>query len=78
MVCHPFGNDYKVAAAWMIDSAGWKSRVNNSVRVHSEQALVIINPEKRSGSEVLVLAEAIKKDIYTKFGIELEIEPTIS
>lgn len=65
----------KLAAGWMIDQAGWKQREHKGVRVHEHQALVIVNPLKRSGSVVLEFAEKIQKDIEERFGVLLEIEP---
>ncbi|MBX2848883.1 MAG: UDP-N-acetylmuramate dehydrogenase [Acidiferrobacterales bacterium] len=65
----------KLAAGWMIDQAGWKSRDHQGVCVHELQALVIVNPLKRSGKVVLEFAEQIQKDIENRFGVLLEIEP---
>jgi len=64
----------KLAAGWLIDRAGWRG-ANRGVAVHSEQALVITNPEKVSGAKVLELADAIKVSVLQKFGVELEQEP---
>ena len=68
---------YKLAAGWMIESAGWKKKCLNKVSVHEQQALVIINPEKQSGAAVLNFAIKIQQDIVEKFGVTLEIEPRI-
>ena len=43
----------KLAAAWLIEQRGWKQHTATAVRVHSEQALVIINPKKRPGKEAV-------------------------
>ena len=68
---------YKLAAAWLLDTAGWKQRELDGVRVHHQQALVIINPEHKSGAQVLAFAKAIQADIQAVFGVVLEIEPSI-
>jgi UDP-N-acetylmuramate dehydrogenase len=65
----------KVAAAWLIDKAGWKGVEEFGVGVHKDQALVLVNPGKKSGRQVLELAEKIRADIEQKFGIRLQIEP---
>jgi len=77
VVSYKFGAEYKLAAGWMIEKAGWKKKCLNNVCVHEHQALVIINPEKQSGVVVLGFATKIQQDIVTKFGVSLEIEPRV-
>ncbi|MBX2847504.1 MAG: UDP-N-acetylmuramate dehydrogenase [Acidiferrobacterales bacterium] len=77
MVCYAHEDGYKLAAAWLIDRAGWKDKKINKVRVHQQQALVIINPQKVEGVEILNFANRLRSNIHQKFGITLEIEPTI-
>lgn len=67
----------KLAAAWLIDQAGWKGVTQGPVAVHSEQALVLTNPGRAMGSEVLALAERIQQSVKEKFGVQLEPEPRI-
>jgi UDP-N-acetylmuramate dehydrogenase len=64
----------KLAAAWLIDRAGWRGVTRGAV-VHSEQALVLTNPARLSGGKVLELADAIKNSVLEMFGVELEQEP---
>lgn len=66
---------YKLAAAWLIDQAGWKGKEEYGVGVHSKQALVVVNPGKKSGQQVLELAQKIKTSVEQQFGVVLEIEP---
>jgi len=77
LVAYPAGDGFKLAAGWMIEAAGWKDKNLNGVTVHSEQALVLINPLKRSGGDVLHFAAQIQADIESKFGVALEIEPRV-
>ncbi|MEO0367444.1 MAG: UDP-N-acetylmuramate dehydrogenase [Pseudomonadota bacterium] len=77
IVHFPFQDEYKIAAAWLIDQAGWKDKALSGVVVHSDQALVITNSTKRAGAVVLEYAESIQADILAKYGIELEIEPRV-
>ena len=65
----------KIPAAWLIDSLGWKGKSLAEVAVHSEHALVIVNPNKKPLSHVLKLASEIQSQVASRFGIELEIEP---
>lgn len=67
--------EYKVAAGWLIEKAGWKGYREGNVGVHSEQALVLVNVAAARGCEILTLAERIQRDILTRFGLELEMEP---
>jgi len=70
-------SEMKLPAAWLIDQAGWKGREWNGVFVHDQQALVLTNPNKLSGKQVLDLASAIRNSVVEKFDVELEIEPRV-
>jgi UDP-N-acetylmuramate dehydrogenase len=71
----PYKNNYKIAAGWLIETAGWKGKHFGSVQVSPKHALVIINPEKHAkASEIMGLIHEIQKDIKMKFGINLERE----
>ncbi|MCL2658563.1 MAG: UDP-N-acetylmuramate dehydrogenase [Betaproteobacteria bacterium] len=65
----------KLAAAWLIDQAGWKGHVRGHAAVHARQALVLVNLGGASGAEILALAEMIRADVERKFGVLLEQEP---
>lgn len=67
----------KLPAAWLIDHAGWKGKEFKGVAVHSQQALVLTNPNKLTGRAILDLANAIQKSVKDRFAIDLEIEPRI-
>ncbi|MBT8115956.1 MAG: UDP-N-acetylmuramate dehydrogenase [Arenicella sp.] len=71
------GDKIKLAAAWMIEQAGWKQREYDGVCIHQHQALVIINPGHRPGDAVLALAKNIQADIMRKFNVELQLEPQV-
>ena len=77
LVAFAHGQDMKLAAAWLIEHAGWKNRHIDGVSVHQQQALVLINPHRQAGDSVLRLAYSIQLSIKQQFGIELEIEPRV-
>lgn len=78
MVSYPAANNQvKLAAGWLIDQAGWRGKEVGGAAVHDQQALVLTNPAKSLGREVLVLAGLIQQSIFEQFGIALEIEPRI-
>ncbi|MCH2190264.1 MAG: UDP-N-acetylmuramate dehydrogenase [Gammaproteobacteria bacterium] len=77
LVSYPYQDRFKLAAAWLIDNAGWKQKELCGIKVHQSQALVITNPNRMPGTQIKIFAETIKRDILDKFGVELEIEPVL-
>ena len=67
----------KIPAAWLVDRAGWKGRRSGHVGVHAEQALVLIHYGDGDAEELLTLAAAIQGDVQRRFGIALELEPSV-
>ncbi|MBR9860300.1 UDP-N-acetylmuramate dehydrogenase [bacterium] len=75
---YPVDDDHvKVPAGWLIESRGWKGKVVGNTGSHKQQALVLVNYGKATGKEVKELSEAIKADIASTYGIELETEVNI-
>ncbi len=64
----------KLAAGWLIEKCGWKGKRIGDAGVHINQALVIVNHGNAKGSEILELANEIRKSVLYKFGIKLEME----
>ena len=64
----------KIPAAWLIEQCGWKGRRMGGAGVHALQPLVLINVDHATGEEVAKLAEAIRADVETKFGIRISPE----
>jgi UDP-N-acetylmuramate dehydrogenase len=77
VVFYPVEQGVKLAAAWLIDQAGWKGFRNTRVGVHNRQALVLINHSGGSGAEVLALADEVRRSVQETFGVELEMEPGV-
>lgn len=75
LVAFAVGDNWKLAAGWLIDRAGWRGRRCDGVGVHDRQALVLVNPGRGTGAQVTGLARQIADDIRTRFGVELEPEP---
>jgi UDP-N-acetylmuramate dehydrogenase len=72
----PDGN-VKLSAGWMIEACGWKGKQMGRVGVCDRQALVLVNHGGASARELMTLADAIRDSVYQRFGIRLEMEPTV-
>lgn len=76
IVGYPHGRSHtKVAAGWLIETAGLKGFQVGGAAVHDKQALVLINKDNASSDDVLGLARHIVDCIFKEFGITLEHEP---
>jgi len=71
------GGGAKLAAAWLIEQCGWKEKPIDAVYVHRDHALVVVNPNSKSGESILRLAAAIQNDVESVYGVSLEIEPRV-
>jgi UDP-N-acetylmuramate dehydrogenase len=72
-----FGGFFKTSAAWLIEKSGWKGRSYKNAAVHDKQSLVLINKGGATGIEIFELSELIRKDVFSKFGINLHTEVNI-
>ena len=64
----------KVAAGWLIETAGWKGKRFGAIGVHERQALVLVNYGGGKGLEIKDLAQKIQASILEMFGIALMAE----
>lgn len=74
LVAFPAGEEFKVAAGWLIDNAGLKGFQIGGARVHDNQALVIVNKGGATAKDVVQVAQHVKQTILDKYRIELEHE----
>jgi len=72
------GNDeVKTSAGWLIDQAGWKGFRKGDAGVSDNHALVLVNHDNATGSELWQVAENIMTSVEDKFGVCLEPEPRV-
>ena len=67
----------KLAAGWLIEQCGFKGKVVGNTGTWKNQALVLVNHGGATGQEVYSFSEQIIKDVYAKFGVNLEREVNI-
>ena len=77
LVAYPNGQQWKLAAGWLIDRCGFKGYKAGQVGVYEKQALVLVNHGAGTGEELLKLAEQIKKNVKETFNVSLTVEPVI-
>lgn len=65
----------KLAAGWLLERAGWRGHSEDGLGMHVHQALVLVNPGRRTGKQVIEYAARIQQDIQQRFAVSLEREP---
>jgi UDP-N-acetylmuramate dehydrogenase len=78
IVSYPLENmQYKLAAAWLIEEAGFKGSELGRAAVHAHHALILINKGEALGKDVYELSKRIQESVFQKFEIQLEPEVMI-
>ena len=72
-----FNGAFKLSAAWLIESCGFRGAKFKNVGMHLKHALVLVNYDNSSSQEVLMFAEKVKASVKEKFNVTLKIEPVI-
>lgn len=70
-------NNIKIPAAWLIEQMGWKGKRFQSVGIHEQQPLVLVNYGNGNGSAIKSLAEDIQASVQKQFDIALVPEVNI-
>jgi UDP-N-acetylmuramate dehydrogenase len=70
-------NNFKLAAGWLIEQAGWKGKTFDTYGVHKKQALVLVNYGGSKGSDIYNLSQQIIDSVNSKYGVLLEREVNI-
>lgn len=77
LVAFSFGEQWKLAAGWLIDKAGLRGFRQGRVGTYQHQALVLVNHGGAAPEELLKLAEMIQDKVQSVFGVRLEMEPRV-
>ncbi len=70
-------DEFKVPAAWLIDTCGFKGMRVGDAGVHQQQALVLVNHGNASGQQILDLALKIQEEVRKTYGISIYPEVNI-
>lgn len=77
VVAYPAGEQWKLAAGWLIDKAGLRGIREGDLGTYQQQALVLVNHGRATGKDVVEFSAMIQNRVMAKFGVELEREPRI-
>lgn len=66
---------YKIPTGWLIEQTGLKGKIFHGFRVHTGNALVLINESARSYRDLAAARDVITGAVRDKFRISIEQEP---
>jgi UDP-N-acetylmuramate dehydrogenase len=75
MPAYDHGDDYKLAAGWLLDQCGLKGTEHYGLVLHAGHALVITNPHHAAYGDLVNIVEYVVGRVRDKFGVTLEPEP---
>ena len=68
----------KTSAAWMIERAGFgRGYGNGKVGISTKHTLALVNRGAATTAELLGLARELRDGVRERFGLELQVEPTL-
>ena len=70
------GDSVKIPAAWLIEQCGFKGARDGKVGISEKHALVLVN-HGGTATEILAFAAEIQQTVQSRYGLALNIEPTI-
>lgn len=68
---------FKISAAWLIEACGLKGFRSGDAGISPQHALVLVNFGTATGAQLGALAEHVREEVYTRFGVAIEPEPRI-
>jgi len=71
------GGRCKLAAGWLIETAGLKGVARGAAAVYERQALVLVNRGGATGAQILALSQEVQQRVQQQFGVALEPEPAV-
>ncbi len=77
LVFYPQADEHKLAAAQLIDQAGWRGVSRYGVKTWERQPLVLVNDGATQGAQFLKFASELQQDIRRQFSVALEMEPVV-
>lgn len=72
-------NKYKVSAAWLIENAGFKNKIDpqTGMTTWKNQSLVLVNKRAKTTNDLLIYQQKITDKVFELFGVELVREPEL-
>ena len=78
MPTYPQDNgDVKLAAGWLIESAGLRGKKERGIWVYDKQALVLVNESAHSFEDLQHMITVVTQAVEQKFAVTLQPEPEI-
>jgi len=68
---------WKLSAAWLIETAGFKGMREGDAGISNRHALVLVNHGKASGQALWAFAQRVIDGVHARFGVRLEPEPMV-
>lgn len=78
VIAFDLGNGrYKIGAGWILETLGLKGKQFGNLLFYPNNALVLVNAGQATFDEITKLVIEVNEKVRSRFGITLEVEPTI-